>query len=187
VTIAYFGDGASNIGAFHESLNLASLWQLPVIFVCVNNGYAEHTKTENCTAIDEIARRAGSYSMPGVRVNGNSPLELYAVAKDAIERARTGGGPTLIEAMTFRFFGHVFGDDDKYMDPGEKAEHEKHDPYPIYRNWLIEQEHAVEGELLAIEVAHAKEIEAALKFALDSPFPDDSEIRHDVYAHEVIE
>jgi pyruvate dehydrogenase E1 component alpha subunit len=187
VTIAYFGDGASNIGAFHESLNLASLWKLPVIFVCVNNGYAEHTKTENCTAIDEIARRADSYSMPGVRVNGNDPLELYAVAQEAIERARTGGGPTLIEAMTFRFFGHVFGDDDKYMDPGEKAEHEKNDPYPKYRNWLLDNGHAVEGELVAIEAAHAKEIEAALKFALDSPFPETSEIRHDVYAYEVIE
>jgi TPP-dependent pyruvate/acetoin dehydrogenase alpha subunit len=187
VTIAYFGDGASNIGAFHESLNLASLWKLPVIFVCSNNGYAEHTRTENCTAIDEISRRAESYSMPGVRVNGNNPLELYAVAQEAIERARAGGGPTLIEAMTFRFFGHVFGDDDKYMPPGEKAEHEKNDPYPIYRDWLINSGTAVESELLAIEAAHAAEIEAALKFALDSPYPDASEIRHDVYAYEVIE
>ena len=187
VTIAYFGDGASNIGAFHESLNLASLWKLPVIFVCSNNGYAEHTKTENCTAIDQIAKRADSYTMPGVRVNGNNPLEMYAVAKTAIDRARAGEGPTLIEAMTFRFFGHVFGDNDKYMDPGEKAEHQKNDPYPFYRNWLIDEGHAKEADLAAIEASHAEEIEAALKFALDSPFPDASEVRRDVYAYEVVE
>ena len=118
VTVAYFGDGASNIGAFHESLNLASVWKLPVVFVCSNNGYAEHTKTEDCTAIDEIAKRADSYTMPGVRVNGNHPLEMYEAAKTAIERARSGGGPTLIEAMTFRFFGHVFGDADKLHGQG---------------------------------------------------------------------
>ncbi len=187
VTIAYFGDGASNIGAFHESLNLASLWKLPVVFVCSNNGYAEHTKTADCTAIDQIAKRADSYTMPGVRVNGNNPLEMYAAAKEAVDRARAGEGPTLIEAMTFRFFGHVFGDDDKYMDPGEKAEREKDDPYPFYRNWLIDNGHASEDELAAIEAAHAKEIDAALKFALDSPFPDASEVRHDVYAYEVVE
>jgi pyruvate dehydrogenase E1 component alpha subunit len=187
VTIAYFGDGASNIGAFHESLNLASLWKLPVIFVCSNNGYAEHTKTENCTAIDQIARRADSYSMPGVRVNGNNPLEMYEVAKTAIERARAGEGPTLIEAMTFRFFGHVFGDDDKYMDPGEKAEREKEDPYPFYRDFLLDGGHASEDELSTIEAKHKVEIDAALQFALDSPFPDTDEIRRDVYAHEVVE
>ncbi len=187
VTIAYFGDGASNIGAFHESLNLASLWKLPVIFVCSNNGYAEHTKTENCTAIDQIARRADSYTMPGVRVNGNNPLEMYAAAKEAVDRARAGEGPTLIEAMTFRFFGHVFGDDDKYMDPGEKAERQKEDPYPFYRGWLIDNGHASEEDLAGIEAGHAAEIEAALKFALDSPFPDASEVRHDVYAYEVVE
>jgi TPP-dependent pyruvate/acetoin dehydrogenase alpha subunit len=187
VTIAYFGDGASNIGAFHESLNLASLWKLPVIFVCSNNGYAEHTKTENCTAIDQIARRADSYTMPGVRVNGNNPIEMYDVAKTAIERARAGEGPTLIEAMTFRFFGHVFGDDDKYMDPGEKDERKKDDPYPFYRNWLINDGHATEAELSAIEAKHAEEIEAALQFALDSPFPDTDEVRRDVYAYEVVE
>ena len=187
VTIAYFGDGASNIGAFHESLNLASLWKLPVVFVCSNNGYAEHTKTAACTAIDEIARRADSYTMPGVRVNGNHPLEMYAVAKEAIDRARAGEGPTLIEAMTFRFFGHVFGDDDKYMDPGEKSERQKDDPYPFYRNWLLSSSNATEEELAAIEAAHAQEIETALQFALDSPFPDVSEVRRDVYAYEVVE
>ena len=187
VTVAYFGDGASNIGAFHESLNLASVWKLPVVFVCSNNGYAEHTKTEDCTAIDEIAKRADSYTMPGVRVNGNNPLEMYEAAKTAIERARSGGGPTLIEAMTFRFFGHVFGDDDTYMDPGEKEGHLKDDPYPFYRSFLLEGGHATEQELADIEAGHAKEIEAALQYALASPFPEPIEVRRDVYEYEVAE
>ena len=187
VTVAYFGDGATNIGAFHESLNLASVWKLPVIFVCSNNGYAEHTKTAAGTAIDVIARRADSYTMPGVRVNGNDPIEMYEAAREAIERARAGEGPTLIEAMTFRFFGHVFGDDDKYMDPGEKAERQKDDPYPLFRNFLIDGGHATEDELAAIEAEHKQVIEAALQFALESPFPETDEVRRDVYAYEVVE
>lgn len=187
VTIAYFGDGATNIGAFHESLNLASLWKLPVVFVCSNNGYAEHTKTSSGTAIDEIARRADSYTMPGVRVDGNDPLAMYDVAEAAIARARAGEGPTLIEAMTFRFFGHVFGDDDKYMDPGEKAERWKDDPYPKFRAFLIDQGHASEEELVGIESARAAEIERAMQFALESAFPEADEICRDVYADEVIE
>ena len=116
VTIANFGDGASNIGAFHESLNLASVWNLPVVFVCQNNQYAEHTR--QCamgTAIDRIADRAASYTMPGVHVDGNDPIAVYTAAREAIERARSGGGPTLIEAMTFRFNGHVIGDAGDYI------------------------------------------------------------------------
>lgn len=103
VAIAYFGDGAANIGAFHEALNMASVWKLPVIFVCQNNKYGEHTKLANSTSVPNIAVRAIAYGMPGVTVDGNDPLAMYAVAKEAIERARSGGGPTLIEANTFRF------------------------------------------------------------------------------------
>jgi acetoin:2,6-dichlorophenolindophenol oxidoreductase subunit alpha len=185
VTIAYFGDGASNIGAFHESLNLASLWKLPVIFVCSNNGYAEHTKTSVCTAIDEISKRAASYTMPGVTVDGNDPVAMYAAAKEAIDRARAGEGPTLIEAKTFRFFGHVFGDADGYMDEGERARHMANDPYPIYRDALIAGGDATEAQLAAIEAENAAEIEAAIEFALSSPFPDESEIYRDVYEAEI--
>lgn len=185
VTVAYFGDGASNIGAFHEALNLASLWKLPVIFVCSNNQYAEHTRYDVGTAVDQISKRAASYSMPGVTVDGNDPLAMYEVAKAAIERARAGEGPTLIEAMTFRFHGHIFGDDDSYMGAGEKAAHMAEDPYPRYRNWLVEQGHASEEELDAIEEGYKAEIEEALKFALESPFPDTQEIYRDVYQQEV--
>jgi TPP-dependent pyruvate/acetoin dehydrogenase alpha subunit len=181
VTVAYFGDGAANIGAFHESLNL------PVVFVCSNNGYAEHTRTEDCTSVDQIAKRAASYSMPGVRVDGNDPLKVYAAAREAVERARRGDGPTLLEAMTYRFNGHVFGDADAYMDPAEKAAKMKDDPYPRYRTWLLENAHASEAELKAVEDRHDAEIKRAMQFALDSAFPDEGELRRDVYATEVLE
>ena len=121
VAVAYFGDGASNIGAFHESLNMAAVWKLPVVFVCQNNGYGEHTRYELATSAKRISDRAAGYQMPGVTVDGNDPLAVYEAARAAIIRARAGDGPTLIEAMTFRFQGHVFGDADAYMAPGEKA------------------------------------------------------------------
>jgi pyruvate dehydrogenase E1 component alpha subunit len=187
VTVAFFGDGANNIGAFHESMNLASIWKLPVVFVCSNNLYGEHTKYEHTTAIDQIAKRAAAYSMPGARVNGNDPVELYNAAQEAIERARVGDGPSLIEAMTFRFFGHVFGDADDYMDEGEKEFHAANDPWPNYIRFLLDGGHATEGQLAAIDARHRETIDAAVSFALDSPWPDVSEIRHDVYAEEVME
>lgn len=185
VAVAYFGDGASNIGAFHESLNLASLWKLPVVFVCQNNRYAEHTKYERGTAIDQIAKRAAAYSMPGIHVDGNDPLAMYAAAKEAIDRARSRGGPTLIEAMTFRFHGHLLGDMDAYMDAGEKDDWMAKDPVPAFRAWLEAQGHASSGELDQMEREIAREIDEAVEFALSSPYPEPVEIRRDVFAHEV--
>lgn len=180
VTVAMFGDGASNIGAFHESLNLAAVWKLPVIFLCSNNRYSEHTKFANATAVASVADRASAYAMPGVNVDGNDPLAMYEAAKDAIDRARRGEGPTLIEAMTFRFFGHVFGDMDGYMDEGEKARHMSNDPVPAYRAWLIAEAIATEAELAALEEGIASKIAEAEKFAFDSPYPELSELRTDV-------
>jgi TPP-dependent pyruvate/acetoin dehydrogenase alpha subunit len=185
VTVAYFGDGASNIGAFHESLNMASLWKLPVVFVCANNRYAEHTKYEVGTAIDQIAKRAAAYSMPGVTVDGNDPIKMLAAAREAVDRARNGGGPTLIEAMTFRFHGHIFGEDDSYITAGERAQRMAEDPYPRYRTWLVENGIATAADLEAIEAAVTAEIEEAQAFALASAVPDASEIYRDVYHDEV--
>ena len=181
VTVAYFGDGASNIGAFHEALNLASVWKLPVIFVCQNNEWGEHTAYAKATSAQHIADRAGSYSMPGVRVDGNDVLETYAAAHAAIERARTGGGPTLIEAMTYRFHGHIFGDADAYMDPARKQEAIAADPVPRFRSWLIEHGHAVEADLEAMETAIDKEIDEAINYALASDFPNVEELGRDVF------
>ena len=185
VTIAYFGDGASNIGAFHESLNMASLWKLPVVFVCANNGYAEHTKTSVGTSIDRISKRAASYTMPGITVDGNDPLAMYATAREAVDRARAGDGPTLIEAVTFRFFGHVFGDPDAYMDEGERLRHMALDPYPRFRAWLVEQGHVSAAQLDAIEAENDREIAAAADFAFSSAYPDRAEIYRDVYEQEI--
>lgn len=185
VAVAYFGDGASNIGAFHEALNLASLWKLPVIFVCQNNRYAEHTKYERGTAIDQIAKRAAAYTMPGIYVDGNDPLAMYAAAKEAINRARSGQGPTLIEAMTFRFHGHLLGDMDGYMEEGEKDRWMQKDPVPAFRAWLIAEGHASDQDLEQIEKQLVAEIDEAVAFALSSPYPEVNEIRRDVFAYEV--
>jgi len=184
VTVAYFGDGASNIGAFHEALNLASVWKLPVVFVCQNNEWGEHTAYAKATSAPRVADRAASYSMPGVRVDGNDVLETFAAARDAIERARAGDGPTLIEAMTYRFHGHIFGDADAYMDPERKQAAIAADPVPRFRGWLIEQGHAGEAELAAMEAAIDAEIDDAIDYALASDFPDVAELGRDVFATE---
>jgi TPP-dependent pyruvate/acetoin dehydrogenase alpha subunit len=185
VAVAYFGDGASNIGAFHESLNMAAVWKLPVIFVCQNNGYGEHTRYEVATSAARISDRAAGYQIPGITVDGNDPLAMYHVARHAIERARSGEGPTLIEAKTFRFQGHVFGDADSYMLKGEKEAAMARDPVPAYRKWLIERGHATEASLTKLEGAIDAEISAAVEFALSSPVPDISELRRDVFAQEM--
>ena len=185
VAIANFGDGASNIGAFHESLNMAAVWKLPVVFICQNNGYAEHTKASYGTSVPNISIRAVSYGMPGITVDGNDPLAMYQAAKQAVDRARSGGGPTLIEAKTFRFFGHVLGDVDAYMDKGEKAAAMARDPVPLFRQWLIASKNATEDELAALEAAIDKEIDEAVEFAVDSPYPDVAELRKDVFEAEM--
>lgn len=181
VAVATFGDAASNIGAFHESLNLASVWKLPVIFLCQNNLWGEHTTYAKATSVERIADRAAGYGMPGLHVDGNDPYAMYAAARQAVDRARAGEGPTLIEAMTYRFHGHVFGDADKYMDQEVKKSAIANDPYPRYRARLVAEEVASESQLEAIEAAVEADIDAAVEFALASPFPPAAELTRDVY------
>jgi pyruvate dehydrogenase E1 component alpha subunit len=181
VAVATFGDGASNIGAFHEALNLASVWKLPAIFVCQNNRYGEHTKYAKATSAARIADRAAGYGMPGIHVDGNDPIAMYQAANEAVARARAGEGPTLIEAMTFRFHGHVFGDADKYMDPEEKKAAIAADPYPRFRQKLIADGTASEAELAAIEAKVEADLDEAVAYALDAPFPGENELTSDVY------
>lgn len=185
VVVAYFGDGASNIGAFHESLNMASLWKLPVIFVCANNRFAEHTRYEDGTAVDQISKRAIGYEMPGFTVDGNDPDDMYAHASAAIERARAGEGPTLLECMTFRFRGHVLGDDDKYMTKEEKEAAMAADPLPALRARLVSEGHASEHDLVAMQEAIEKEVTEAQEFGLASEVPSLDELRRDVFAEEI--
>jgi pyruvate dehydrogenase E1 component alpha subunit len=185
VTVANFGDGASNIGAFHESLNLASLWKLPVIFVCQNNRYAEHTAYADCTAVEKISTRAASYTMPGYTVDGNDPDEMYGTARIAIERARAGEGPTLIEAITYRHNGHVYGDDGHYMVPDERAAAIAADPLPKLRARLIADGIASEDEIKTIEDGFERDLDEAIDEALAAPFPGLDELKRDVFAYEI--
>jgi pyruvate dehydrogenase E1 component alpha subunit len=187
IAVAMFGDGASNIGAFHEALNLASVWKLPVVFVCQNNLYAEHTTFEKGTSAIRIADRGIAYNVPAERVDGNDPIEMYGVANEAVERARAGSGPTLIEAMTFRFHGHVLGDSDGYMDKEQKQAAIKADPVPRYRAKLLAEGLAGEAELVEMEAEIEKELDVAVEFALASPLPDMGEMRRDVYSKELAE
>ena len=185
VTISNFGDGAANIGAFHEGLNLASLWKLPVVFVCQNNRYAEHTAFSLGTTVERVADRAQAYDMPGIHVDGNDPIAMYAAAREAIERARNGGGPTLIEAMTFRFCGHIIGDDSHYIPEQEMAEAVANDPLPKYRQWLIDNSHATDDQLGAMESEITELIDAAVEYAYGCDYADPIEVKRDVYANEL--
>jgi TPP-dependent pyruvate/acetoin dehydrogenase alpha subunit len=185
VVVANFGDGASNIGAFHEALNLASLWKLPVVFLCQNNGYAEHTTFANGTSCTNISDRAAAYGMPGVTVDGNDPEAMFGAAADAIDFARTGNGPTLLEAKTFRFMGHFFGDDSSYIDQQVYADRLARDPLPALRAALVDDGHADEAELARLEQECRERIDDAVDFARASDYPDVAELGRDVYANEV--
>lgn len=182
VSVASFGDGAANIGAFHESLNLAALWKLPVVFLCQNNRYAEHTSFKDSTLIEKLSIRADSYGMPGVTVDGNDADAMYGAARVAVERARAGEGPTLIEAITYRFNGHLIGDAGGYMDKAEYAHALENDPVPRLRARLIAQEIANEAVLTAMEEDANARIKAAVEAALADPFPDSIELKRDVFA-----
>ena len=185
VSVCTFGDGASNIGAIHEAMNLASVWKLPTIFVCQNNLYAEHTTFEKMTGGQNVANRAEGYGMPGVRVDGNDPEAMYSAFAEAVARARAGEGPTLLECMTFRFFGHNFGDDDSYIPPEQKAAAMEADPVPRLRARLIADRIATEAELAAVEADIESQIDEAIEFALASPWPDPDELRFDVFEKEI--
>ena len=185
VSVCTFGDGASNIGAVHEAMNLASVWKLPTIFVCQNNLFAEHTTFEKMTGGGDISKRAEGYGMPGVRVDGNDPAAMYSAFAEAVARARAGEGPTLLECMTFRFFGHNFGDDDSYIPPAQKAAAMAADPVPQLRARLIADRIATEEELAALEADIEAQIDDALAFALASPWPEPDALRFDVFEQEI--
>ena len=182
VTVVYFGDGAANIGGFHEALNLAAVWALPVVFVCQNNRYGEFTPLHETQRIEQLSARAAGYGIPGTTVDGNDPVAMYSAASEAVARARAGGGPTLIEAMTYRFMGHFYGDQMPYMDQAEYQAALAADPLPRFRAMLIEAGHASEEDLVAIEKEAGAEADDAVEFAFASPAPDPSTLFEDVYA-----
>jgi pyruvate dehydrogenase E1 component alpha subunit len=181
VVVAFFGDGATSRGTFHESLNLASVWNLPVVFVCENNGYAVSTPQRSQCRVKDISQRAAAYGIPGVTVDGNDVLAVYEAAGEAIARARRGEGPTLLECKTWRHFGHFVGDPQIYKDPEEQRRWLERDPIPAFEKRLLELGIAPE-ELARIQAQAAEEIAAAVRYAEASPDPRPEELYTDVYA-----
>lgn len=184
VTICCFGDGATNIGAFHEALNMAQLYMLPVIFFCQNNRYGEHTAFADHTKVDSIVTRAAAYGMKGIHVDGNDAEAMYAAAAEAVEHARSGKGPVLLEAMCYRMMGHFFGADFSYMPADHVAEMTAEDPLPKLRQLMLDHQFT-EAELAEIVAKIDADLEAATAFAFNSPFPGAEELRIDVFEEEI--
>ncbi len=182
VTVCFFGDGATNIGAFHEALNLAAVWKLPIVFVCENNLYMEYTPIGEVTAVEHpAADRAGAYGLEPIIVDGNDPDAVYLEASAAIERARAGEGPTLIEAKTYRHGGHSRADPGDYRPEEEVDAWLARDPLPMYRERLLELGIDAE-ELDAIEQERQDAVDAATEAAKAGPLPDPESAFTDVWA-----
>jgi len=184
VTVCFFGDGASNQGGFHESLNLASLWKLPVVYVCENNLYAETTPQADHQPIRDIADRAKSYNMPGVIIDGNDVLAVYEETNKAVERARAGRGPTLIECKTYRYRGHWEGDPEVYRTKEEVKEWKKRDPLKKFKKYLLENDITQFKEISFVEKKIEDEIKDAVKYAQASPPPRPESALEDLYVEQ---
>lgn len=184
VVICFFGDGASNEGAFHETLNMAAIWKLPVIFLCENNQYAMSMSVERSTSAKRIADRAVSYNIPGERVAGMDVMAVYQATRTAVERARRGEGPSLIEAITYRYKGHSKSDKQVYRTKEELQEWMDRDPIPRFQNWLIDRDYLTndDGNQLAARADQA--LEDAIAFAEAGPEPDVANLLRDVYTVE---
>jgi 2-oxoisovalerate dehydrogenase E1 component len=180
VAVSFFGDGAVPSGAFHESLNLAATWNLPVIYVCENNLYSTWTPFNSVSKNVEVASRAAAYSIPGLAVDGMDVLAMYKAAGDAVARARSGNGPTLIEAKTYRFGGHYIGDPD-IRTKEEKQEWIKRDPIKMLMDRMVSAGIATPQEFAAIDAKLVAEVEEAVDFAEKSPYPDASDALSDIY------
>jgi TPP-dependent pyruvate/acetoin dehydrogenase alpha subunit len=181
VCISFFGDGASNQGTFHESLNLASIWKLPVIFIAENNQYAQTTPQKYHMNVKSISERATAYGIPGVVVDGNDVMAVYETAREAVRRARAGAGPTLVECMTYRQRGHYEGENMGYRTQAEVDDWKRRDPIPRFRQQLVKMGVASEAEAKQIEDSCQRDIEDAIRFANESPYPSPEETLEDVY------
>ena len=186
VVIAFFGDGASNQGACHEAMNLASIWKLPVIFLCENNQYAVTTSFRDTVAVEHISDRAVAYNMPGVLVDGQDVLAMYEATVQAVQRARAGEGPTLLEALTYRYEDHSEGLNrilrEPYRTEEEVERWKERDPIKLHSAWLKEQNVATEDEIEAVWDDVIQTIDDALEFARQSPYPDPEDLFTDLYA-----
>ena len=182
VSVAFFGDGGANQGVVHESMNLASVWKLPVIFVCENNHYAEATPVEYSTSIQNIADRGAAYDMPGVVVDGMDVFAVYETAGQAVKRARSGQGPSLLECKTYRFYGHTTRDNPhSYRSEEEENHWRSRDPLTLFRTRVLEEAALKKEELDQIDQKSEKLIRDAIVFAEESPLPSPEEVYADVY------
>ena len=185
VALSFFGDGASNEGTFHESLNLAAVWKLPAIYVCENNSYAEFTAASASTSVKDIAVRAQSYDIPGVTVDGNDVLAVYEATRQAVERARGGGGPTLIEAKTYRWEGHVVGEQafvPDYRPTAEVDAAKQRCPIALFAQKVLATKFIDAAELERIRNEVEQELAAAVQHAQEAPQPAPEEALEDVFA-----
>ena len=182
VVACFFGEGASNQGTFHEGINMASIWALPVLFVCENNLYAMGTRQSRVMAIENVADRAVAYGIPGRVVDGNDVLAVYEVAHKAVERARKGKGPTLIECKTYRHKGHSRFDPAAYRSKEEVEEWLTRDPISRFKTKLLGMNVFTEQRAKEIEESVIADVEKVVKFALESPYPEPEEALEDLYA-----
>jgi len=189
VAVPFFGDGASNEGAFHESINLAAVWNLPVIFLCENNQYAVTSSFKKMVAVENIADRAAAYAIPGVLVDGQDVIAMYEAVSEAVARARAGQGPSLIEGRTYRYQDHSLGLGrivrDSYREDAEVEEWKRRDPIDIHKALLLEQNIATQEEIDQVESEVKQQIEDAITFARESPYPEPSDLFEDMYANKI--
>jgi pyruvate dehydrogenase E1 component alpha subunit len=181
VVISFFGDGANNEGAFHEALNMASLWKLPVVFVCENNGYGMSTSTARSTAVANVADRAAAYAMPGVTVDGNDLSAVAEASVTAVARARAGEGPSLIECKTYRHRGHSKSDRNRYRTKAEIEEWIERDPIGRFETQLVDYGVLTSEGVAELRADVEREIAAGIEFAKDSPAPLPDEAARYVY------
>lgn len=184
VVLCFFGDGAARQGILHETFNLAMLWKLPVIFICENNNYAMGTSIERTSNVVDIYKLADAYEMPADKVDGMAPETVHDAVSRAVKRAREGGGPTLLEMKTYRYKGHSISDPQKYRTKEEVEEYKDRDPLSIVLDVIKENNYATDEELAAIDSRIAAEVDETVRFAEESPWPDDDEVLKDVYIDE---
>lgn len=181
VCLTYFGDGAARQGILHETFNLAMLWKLPVIFICENNNYAMGTSVERTSNVHDIYKLADAYEMPADSIDGMSPEAVHESVARAVKRAREGDGPTLIEIKTYRYKGHSISDPQKYRTKEEVEEYKQRDPIEQVKKILLDNKYATAEEIEAIDKRVELEVEESVKFAEESPWPDDNEVLKDIY------
>jgi pyruvate dehydrogenase E1 component alpha subunit len=187
VAVCFFGDGAANRGPFHENINIGAVWKLPVVYVCENNQYAQWTAQKDVTLVTDISTMSAAYGIPGIQVDGMDVLAVYEAAGEAVERARRGAGPTLLECKTYRFHGHNFGDPQQYRSREEIAAWmENNDSIRRLGTYLRDQGLLTEAQDAALQQKVADEIQEAVRFAEASPYPTPDELYKDVLSYDVV-